>query len=210
MLKLIKGDKMNNKGFTLVELLATIVILGVIMGIASYGVITAINNSKIKSERLFTEKIGDAIQGYLYYSASKELTEIESTYTFTKCTKLKSNGECEEEKNVNAKELKEITEGNTYNDVVLSKITNNSLKTLNKNDLINPKTKMNCVEGKDPTIRVFKDSDYVYYYYLDLSGDKTSCEISDENAIVTNIPKGLCTVLSGTYDNEKGCKLNET
>ena len=56
MLKLIKGDMMNNKGFTLVELLATIVILGVVMGIATYGVLSAINNSKLKSENCSLKK----------------------------------------------------------------------------------------------------------------------------------------------------------
>lgn len=38
--------KLNNKGFTLVELLAVVVILAVVMGIAVTSVITAMNNSR--------------------------------------------------------------------------------------------------------------------------------------------------------------------
>ena len=198
---------MNNKGFTLVELLATIVILGVVMGIATYGVLSAINNSKLKSEKLFTEKIGDSIKGYLSYYGTKDLSPTETTYTFNKCTRTNTDGECEINKTVSASEQKKLEGINTYNDITIETITSVNLKSFNKEDLINPRTKKNCVEGKNPIIRVFKDSDYVYYYYLDLSANNTSCEISDENAIVTNIPKGLCNSLSGTYDSEKGCKL---
>ena len=61
---------MNNKGFTLVELLATIVILGIVMGIASYGVISAINSSKDKSQDVFVGTFVKAIDSYLSMNAS--------------------------------------------------------------------------------------------------------------------------------------------
>lgn len=196
---------MNNKGFTLIELLATIVILGIVMGIAVYGVTTAINNSKLKSERIFTEKIGNAIQSYLAVYGST-FTEKESGINST-IKKCKRNNECS---NINIWEI-----NNSGNNITINTITEVNLKTINKSDLINPKNKKNCVEGStNPEIRIFKDNDYVYYYYLNLKGNNTTCEITDENAIVTNIPSnissGMCTELEGTYTEEKGCIFYES
>lgn len=57
----------NKKGFTLVELLAVIVVLGVIMTIATNLVINNINDSKKKAK----------------FIAAKEITEIASVYMAT-------------------------------------------------------------------------------------------------------------------------------
>ena len=48
---------MNNKGFTLVELLGTIVILAIIVGISSYSIITVLNNTKKKNYQFLVDKI---------------------------------------------------------------------------------------------------------------------------------------------------------
>ena len=49
--------KLNNKGFTLVEVLAVIVILGVIGGIATSSVLSSINTSKESSYKLMVNNI---------------------------------------------------------------------------------------------------------------------------------------------------------
>ena len=198
MIKLITGDYMNNKGFTLIELLATIVILGIVMGIASYGVISVINKSKLKSEKVFVDKIETAIQGYLsVYGQQLSPNNLRpSSKIFEKCRKINGTNQC------NEKTFQELE------DKSLIDITKVDIKTINKSDLINPKSKKNCVENdKDPTIRIFKDSDYVYYYYLDLSKDKTSCEITDENAIISNIPENICNKIENNAYEEGKCKL---
>ena len=56
---------MNNKGFTLVELLATLVILALVMSIGTVSIITIVNNSKAKNYDLLVKNIKDA--GELYY-----------------------------------------------------------------------------------------------------------------------------------------------
>ena len=197
---------MNNKGFTLVELLATIVILGIIMGIATYGVINAIKTSKLKSEKVFVDKIEIAVQGYLSYYG-KDLKEKRTLSNKLKRCRT-DNSDCE---------YVTITELESIN---LSTITQVELKTLNINDLVNPKNKKQCVdENFDPTIRILKDEKSVYYYIIDLSGNNTACEISEENELVSNImpyiDHYMCSELGGesvkyVYNGtEKGCELNK-
>ena len=55
---------MNRKGFTLVELIATIVVLAMVMGIASYSIIGIMNNSKNKNYELLVKNIKDAAEVY--------------------------------------------------------------------------------------------------------------------------------------------------
>ena len=203
MIKCKKGDNMNNKGFTLVELLATIVILGIVMGIASYGVISAINNSKIKSEKLFVDKIGTAIEGYLSIEGNRLVEIPDTTIEFQKCRSEQEDNST----NCRTSELKELS---TIHLKDITEINNNSrfkIKTINESDLVNPKNKKNCVIGdNNPEIRVFKDSEYKYYYYLDLT-EKTSCEISYENAVISNLIKNACNALKEGAYTEGICDL---
>ena len=85
-----------------------------------------------------------------------------------------------------------------------------------KDKIVNPATKEKCLNNsknpeenpeEKPKVRLFKDDDYVYYYYVDLSGNNTSCHISDENAIITNIPKKLCSALKAV--ESEGIKCEE-
>ncbi len=194
---------MNNKGFTLVELLATIVILGIVMGIASYGAISAINNSKIKSEKLFVDKIGTAIEGYLSIEGNRLVEIPDTTIEFQKCRSDQEDNSA----NCRTSELKELS---TIHLKDITEINNNSrfkIKTINESDLVNPKNKKNCVIGdNNPEIRVFKDSEYKYYYYLDLT-ENTSCEISYENAVISNLIKNACNALKEGAYTEGICDL---
>ena len=54
----------NNKGFTLVELIATLVILSLVMGIGAVSVTKIINNSKEKDYKLLLENIKNAAEEY--------------------------------------------------------------------------------------------------------------------------------------------------
>ena len=175
---------MNKKGFTLIELLATIVILALIMGIASYGVISTINTSKLKSEKVFVEKLANLIDDYL--DLNPPTRSSGRTYTFNKC-KVSS--------------CSSFTESNSYSvtatQVVKSDGSSIYLKDLvaanmvEESDLVNPKNKEQCLSknGPETEIKVYKDSDYVYHYYVDLSG--TNCDISDENSIINTLPENL-------------------
>ena len=193
---------MNNKGFTLVELIATIVLISLVTGIASYNIINVINESKIKSERVFVDKLATAIQSYLSVEGRK-ISNKNIIGNFKKCRlETDEENECPDgyEQTISLNELQSID---------LKEITTGPYKTINEKEIINPRTKEKCLlldNDKIPKIRIFKDSDFVYYYYIDLSKNNTSCEILDENSIITNIPKNICTILDGTY-NEGLCKL---
>lgn len=170
---------MGRKGFTLVELLATIVIMSLVLGIASYSVVGIINTSKEKSEKIFVDKIGIAIEQYIALEGSK-LKKDNNNYIFNKCKTSSCN-------DIKAVQVTELFNGSEY--VKLNVLIEKNFFEDNK--LINPVNKKNCLDGKYPNIRIFRDSDYVYYYYVDLSGSNTSCEISSENGIINTLPDGL-------------------
>ena len=60
---------MNRKGFTLVELLATLVVLAIVMSIGTYSIINIINNSKEKTYELLISHIKDSSE--VYYQECK-------------------------------------------------------------------------------------------------------------------------------------------
>ena len=60
---------MNNKGFTLVELLATILVLALVMSIGTFSVLAILKNAKEKNYNLLLNNIKDASE--LYYQECK-------------------------------------------------------------------------------------------------------------------------------------------
>lgn len=69
------GDNMKNKkGFTLVELLAVIVILGIIMTIATTSVIKSINDSKEKAKYIAAKEIVEIAEAY--FAANSSATSV--------------------------------------------------------------------------------------------------------------------------------------
>ena len=60
---------MNRRGFTLVELLATIIILAIVVGLASYSIVSIMKTAKEKNYNLLIKNINDAAE--LYYQECK-------------------------------------------------------------------------------------------------------------------------------------------
>ena len=69
---------MNRKGFTLIEFIAVIVLLGMLLVFTSPYVITAYENSKLKSEELFTNNLSKITDDYIKLNSD----ELEFTSTF--------------------------------------------------------------------------------------------------------------------------------
>lgn len=57
-------NKLNNKGFTLVELMATIVILSLVITIGAVSITSLINNAKEKNYDLLVEEIKNAVEEF--------------------------------------------------------------------------------------------------------------------------------------------------
>ena len=175
---------MNNKGFTLVELLAVVGILSVVMGIASVGVISAINASKKRSEKIFVDKLSNVIDEYIALKRPSGTSgNLNTSYTFTKCRNSSCNNE-NEKYTSNAIKVESI-----YIEELIEK------KLEDEEKLINPSNKKKCFEDKNPEIVVYRDTEYVYYYYVDLSENDTNCEISKENSVINTLPIELIKVL---------------
>ena len=176
---------MNNKGFTLVELLAVLVIIAVLGGIATYGVTRSLSISKEKTEDVFIKKLSDAIESYIELNSNNFKKVANSDVDFIK--KKLTN----ETITVTAYEV-QPTEGI----LSFSDIKNEGL--VDKGNFTNPKSKKECFTdddtNDDTNIIVYKDSDYVYYYYVDLSN--SDCDIT-EGKVINTLPKELICNISG-------------
>ena len=192
---------MDNKGFTLVEVLATIVILGVVMGIASYGVLNVIKTSKEKSEKIFLDKLGETIETYIKQNKFNFEFEDSEAGSFTKCRMVKDDGSCFEE------DPEQVSFSKIKTPIKLKTIQDSNL--INNNIIINPKNKLECISTEiNPEIDIYRDEDMVYYYYVNMSN--SACEVDENNKNVTNIPQNLCNSLSEYNYNEslKVCEKN--
>ena len=175
-------EKMNNKGFTLIELLATIVILSLVMGISVYGVTGAINNSKARGEKLFLENLGKSIGSYieLHGSALKQTGGEVAKFS-------KKNNIGNSTYRVSAYQLKKNS-GNSFK--ILDLV---SEKLVDQVKLVNPKNKKQCFDNShNPVIEVYRDSDYVYYYYVQFNSRNNRCEL---NSCISTLPSDLANKL---------------
>lgn len=64
--------KVNNKGFTLIELMATIIILALVLSITGFSIFSVINSGKKKNYELLISNINSAAE--LYYQECKYMT----------------------------------------------------------------------------------------------------------------------------------------
>ena len=95
--------KLNRKGYTLIELLAVIVVIGLVIGLSAYGVITAYNNSKgeatiisessiKKSANVFSEEKANDSDRWIDISSGK--------YFCTTIEELMNNGLLDKKANI--------------------------------------------------------------------------------------------------------------
>ena len=108
---------LNKKGFTLVELLAVIILLAIIMGFGSYAVLGIINNNKENNYKLLIDEIYNSVE--LYYQECRYVNrdddcldgEVEITLgNLVNNGYLKGNHEDDGMKLVNTKNNEEITD----------------------------------------------------------------------------------------------------
>lgn len=171
---------MNRKGFTLVELLATLVILAIVAGLSVYSIGNIFSDTKEKSEDVFVGTIKDALDMYI----SSDAKELEfSTVCSNKLNKTFGS---------RAVYKKVIT----FSDVI-----NSQYKPIATSDLVNPANKdVLCNNASDIDVTIYRDEDYVYYYSVAKSEfgcllnipAATSIATGEEDlSIITNLPEGF-------------------
>jgi len=154
---------MNNKGFTLTELLAVIVILAIIAGISFSLLSGSFKNAKDKTEDLFIDTIRDAMEMYLSSDATS-LSFSPVVIEEKQCYIQKRNGY---DHNNNLKYKNVVVYGTV---VTMEDVINSNLNPLSQDDLVNPaKEEIRCANAADININIYKDEDYVYYYSIDKS-----------------------------------------
>ena len=171
---------MNNKGFTLIELVATLVILGLVTSLGLYALRFNMDRAKEKTEEVFVDTLRDAVDVYL----SSEFGS------------LKNGNECSQtlsKKHNTSVSVYRVTKNG--NDIKFSDIINSKYKPLVESEFVNPANK--DVDGKyqcnkDAIIKVYKDEDYVYYYSIDKSELGCLNNLSgDYSSVITNLPEGF-------------------
>ena len=159
---------MNKKGFTLVELLATLFVLSLVLGISIFGIFSTLENAKKKTEREFLTQLSNSVETYIDLCLSGMAKNTNSCnyimrsipqdvqYAIGKISKSYDD-------NVPVYKDSISVKINFYN------IVNNE-NILVRNDFVNPVNSKDCYEGA--TIDFYRDGDYVYYYsYVSSSPD---------------------------------------
>lgn len=176
---------MNKKGFTLVELLATLVILGIVFGLVIVGVNYNIKTTKEKAEDVFVDTIKDALNIYLNSPKKKDNNNNSLVFDVNAGFINKSLGQC-------------IKVYKSNNVVTLATIINpnySPYSPLAENDLVNPNNdKVKC--NLNAQITLYRDEDYVYYY--ELSKSSLNCLTNSGN--ITNKPDFLTTEEINSYN----------
>ncbi len=149
--------KMNNKGFTLIELIVTILILAVIMTVTISASINLYNASKEKSENSFIKELTVAIEDYI------TLDGLSLNYTpagtKNKCG-IKGNATT-----CSTVSFYKATNSPAF-DIIADAVLNEKM--------INPATEVEC-NSSNLSVEIYRDEEYVYCFIAKKKGSGTSC-----------------------------------
>jgi len=159
---------MNNKGFTLIELMTVFVILSLIIGLGVATIGSGFGRAKEGTEDVFVGTIEDALDIYLDSSSVRGMLS-----GATKCSNVINK---------------------THGDVIVYKIAttfqdviDSEYKPITQKDLINPSNKEKCRIASNIPITIYRDADYVYYY----SVNRSDFDCLTTSGIITNLPEGF-------------------
>ena len=177
---------MNNKGFTLVELLATLVILGIVVGITFAATNFNIGGAKEKAEKVYVKTLTDALAMYLDSDARKLTFSSSAAGTTSK-----------KQRNLDA--YKDVKIYKNTGTVKFRNVIDSEYSPLDISDLINPNNE-DVACNANATVSIYRDEDYVYYYLMKKSD--FSCLLVDlDDEYITNLP---CDFLKSKIDSTPG------
>ena len=155
--------KRKKNGFTLVELLATIIILGIVVGLTVVGTNGAFRNAKARTEDVFVKTLEDALDIYVDSDAKRlnfGTTEV--------CTINKTH-----KKGVKVYKASDVTFAN---------VINSDYSPLVESEMVNPANEeTKCSLGA--AVSIYRDEDFVYYYKVAKSG--FNCLLNTDGYIST-------------------------
>lgn len=145
---------MNRKGFTLIEVLAVIIVLSIILVVAAPGISNVYKNSKLKSEQVFINRLSTIIDSYVKLNTD--------TIGFTReADQAKKEGQ-----NITIYKGKR-KENDIEREIIVNDIINDDLLSIEdyvnagNKDYINPETNTKGCKTS-AQIEVYRDSDFVY------------------------------------------------
>lgn len=194
---------LNNKGFTLLEMMLVIVVLSIIMAIAVPSLYGYLDQSKDSSERVFIDEMEEVISDFISLR-TLSFQNTSETISFYKC-----DNPCSDD-DVCRRSI--ATRVNFGSEVTLNDVASSGL--VNAGDLINPKTEAKC--NLNVPIQIYKDNDSVFCFRMKASGsdclneDISTCMFNESgNTIMTNERGDTLTIYNnGTIDRGNYC--NET
>ena len=146
--------KINKKGFTLIELIAVIVILSIILVFVVPNLLDTYKRSKLKTEKAFVDQLSKGIESYItLYSNEMSFSKVDGNF------------------------VKEITDNRSdkpsYDvDVYKADITVKDIidkNIIESSEYINPGNRGDNTKKCKPetdTITVYRDSDFVYCFKM--------------------------------------------
>lgn len=159
---------MNKKGFTLVELLATVVILSIVVGFTIMATNGGFGKAKKKTEDIFIKTIEDALNIYIDSDAKKLSFYSGDSYA------------AEINKRFGKSRIYYMDNGSTLK---FNAVINSDLTPLTESDMVNPANEKECkINGY---LKIFRDEEYIYYYYINKS--EFDC-FTDNAGSITNLP----------------------
>jgi len=162
---------MNRKGFTLIELIAVIVLLGIILVLTYPSMANAFKNARLKNEEIFLDRLSETIDSYVTLNSDK--INFNNTISGTKTTENNSS----------------YTVTVYKGTIKIEDLIDDDL--IVKNDFINPGNKdVTCKTTAE--IEVYRDSDYVYCHKI--RKDSLGCLSSEFSSLVEgNYAINSCT-----------------
>ena len=213
--------RLNRKGYTLIELLAVILIIGLILGFSTYGIINAFNTSKNKSLTISINSIKEAAETF---AAEKnddnnywlDITDKENKYFCITIEELMNKGLLDKKANIESKDF----DIHSYVLVKKNKVTfvnsNAEILTKDKADSDDYKVCMGNIVNEEVKDYPKLDNgtsytDEIHVQFTDAKTNPSStmsdkvCMYGDSSANIkeTGVIEGNTCKLQGLKQNEK-------
>ena len=213
--------KLNRKGYTLIELLAVILIIGLILGFSTYGIINAFNTSKNKSLTISINSIKEAAETYATEKNDDssywlDITDKDNKYFCTTIEELMNKGLLDKKANIESKDF----DIHSYVLVKKNKVTMVNSKaeilTEDKDNSDGYKVCMGNIVNEEVTVypKLSKGNSYtdeIHVQFTDATTNPNStmsdkvCMYGDSSANIkeTGVIEGNTCKLQGLKQNEK-------